>query len=95
MRGHSASPSRWGGPEGYVYQKAYLEFFCSTDKLQVLVDKCKSFPPITYVAVNKGGTLVSNVGPNDVNVMQSRHLLVSLVDNDYIDGDIFAAFADL
>ncbi|KAF2325618.1 hypothetical protein GH714_031200 [Hevea brasiliensis] len=66
----SDSPSvGWRGPGGYVYQKAYLEFFCSTDKLQVLVDKCKSFPLITYMAVNKGGTLVSNVGTNDVNVV--------------------------
>ncbi|CAA7017420.1 unnamed protein product, partial [Microthlaspi erraticum] len=29
----------WGGPGGYVYQKAYLEFFCSMDKLDTLVEK--------------------------------------------------------
>ncbi|KAF2325621.1 hypothetical protein GH714_031264 [Hevea brasiliensis] len=68
-RSDSPSVGKLGGPGGYVYQKAYLEFFCSTDKLQVLVDKCKSFPLITYMAVNKGGTLVSNVGTNDVNVV--------------------------
>ncbi|KAF2325627.1 hypothetical protein GH714_031321 [Hevea brasiliensis] len=147
-RSDSPSVGKLGGPGGYVYQKAYLEFFCSTDKLQVLVDKCKSFPLITYMAVNKGGTLVSNVGTNDVNVVtwgvfpakqiiqptvvdpasfnvwkdeafeiwsrgwaslypeddpsrklleevQSGYFLVSLVDNDYIHGDIFAVFADL
>lgn len=59
----------WGGPGGYVYQKAYLEFFCSPDKLQILVEKCKSFPRLTYVAVNKGGNLISNVGSNDVNAV--------------------------
>ncbi|KAL0366543.1 UNVERIFIED_CONTAM: Methylenetetrahydrofolate reductase 1 [Sesamum radiatum] len=53
----SDSPSvGWGGPGGYVYQKAYLEFFCSPEKLNALVDKCKIFPSLTYMAVNKEGT---------------------------------------
>ncbi|EEF33179.1 methylenetetrahydrofolate reductase 2 [Ricinus communis] len=145
----SDSPSvGWGGPGGYVYQKAYIEFFCSTDKLQALLEKCKALPQLTYMAVNRGGTLLSNVGQNDVNAVtwgvfpgkqiiqptvvdpasfsvwkdeafeiwtrgwaslypesdpsrklleevQSSYFLVSLVDNDYIQGDIFAVFADL
>nr|ABK92634.1 unknown [Populus trichocarpa] len=145
----SDSPSvGWGGPGGYVYQKAYLEFFCSKDKLNALVDKCKSFPFVTYIAVNKGGSWISNVALTDVNAVtwgvfpgkeiiqptvvdptsfsvwkdeafeiwsrgwaslypegdpsrtlleevQSSYFLVSLVDNDYIHGDIFAVFADL
>ncbi|XP_050236712.1 methylenetetrahydrofolate reductase (NADH) 2-like [Mercurialis annua] len=138
----------WGGPGGYVYQKAYLELFCSTNKLHALVEKCKANPQITYMAVNRGGTLLSNVGPNDVNAVtwgvfpakqiiqptvvdpasfsiwkdeafeiwskgwaslypegdpsrklleeaQSSYFLVSLVDNDYVHGDIFSVFADL
>uniref|UniRef100_A0A2P2KPK8 Methylenetetrahydrofolate reductase n=1 Tax=Rhizophora mucronata TaxID=61149 RepID=A0A2P2KPK8_RHIMU len=138
----------WGGPGGYVYQKAYLEFFCSKDKLDALVDKCRAFPYITYMAVSKGDSWISNVGLNDVNAvtwgvfpgkeiiqptivdpasfhawkdeafeiwsrgwasmypegdpsrnlleeMQISYFLVSLVDNDYVHGDIFAVFADL
>ena len=42
--------SGWGGPGGYVYQKAYVEFFCSREKLDALVDKSKAFPSLTYMA---------------------------------------------
>ena len=59
----------WGGPGGYVYQKAYLEFFCSRDKLDTIVEKSKAFPSITYMAVNKAGNWVSNVGEADVNAV--------------------------
>ncbi|KAJ0978147.1 hypothetical protein J5N97_013621 [Dioscorea zingiberensis] len=138
----------WGGPGGYVYQKAYLEFFCSKDKLDILVEKCKALSSLTYVAVNKEGQCLSNVGPNAVNAVtwgvfpgkeiiqptvvdpasfmvwkdeafeiwtmgwaclfpdsdpsrglleqvQRTYFLVSLVDNDYIHGDLFAAFKDI
>ncbi|XP_077217447.1 putative methylenetetrahydrofolate reductase (NADH) isoform X2 [Tasmannia lanceolata] len=145
----SVSPSvGWGGPAGYVYQKAYLEFFCSKDKLNVLVEKCMTLPSLTYIAVNKEGKCVSNVGLNDVNAVtwgvfpakeiiqptvvdpasfmvwkdeafeiwtkgwgclfpdgdpsskilqqvECSYYLVSLVDNDYIHGDLFAAFKDI
>nr|GLL47865.1 methylenetetrahydrofolate reductase 1-like [Ipomoea trifida]GMD91008.1 probable methylenetetrahydrofolate reductase [Ipomoea batatas]GME04631.1 probable methylenetetrahydrofolate reductase [Ipomoea batatas] len=145
----SDSPSvGWGGAGGYVYQKAYLEFFCSKQKLDALVDKCKTFPSLTYIAVNKEGTLVSNVKTTDVNAVtwgvfpakeiiqptvvdpasfmiwkdeafetwskgwgqlypesdlsrklleevQRTYFLVSLVDNDYVHGDLFAIFKDL
>ncbi|KAJ7980612.1 Methylenetetrahydrofolate reductase [Quillaja saponaria] len=144
----SDSPSvGWGGSGGYVYQKAYVEFFCSKMKLDALVTKCKSLPSLTYMAVNREGTWISNVGQTDVNAVtwgvfpakeiiqptvvdsasfmvwkdeafeiwskgwaslypeddvsrklleevQSSYFLVSLVDNDYIDGDLFAVFAD-
>ncbi|XVE84689.1 hypothetical protein DITRI_Ditri17bG0033600 [Diplodiscus trichospermus] len=145
----SDSPSvGWGGPGGSVYQKAYLEFFCSMKKLDALVNKCKAFSFITYFAVNKNGNLLSNIGLTDVNAVtwgvfpakeiiqptvvdpasfmvwkdeafeiwsrawaslypdndpskklleevQSSYYLVSLVDNDYVGGDIFAVFEDL
>ena len=139
----------WGGPGGYVYQKAYLEFFCSKEKLDAIVEKCKALPSITYIAVNKGDNWVSNTAQSDVNAVTwgvfpakeiiqptivdpasfkvwkdeafetwsrswanlypeaadpSRNLLeevknsyylVSLVENDYINGDIFSVFVDL
>lgn len=59
----------WGGPGGYVYQKAYVEFFCSREKLDGLVDKCKAFPSLTYMAVNKEGSWISNVGQTNVNAV--------------------------
>lgn len=138
----------WGGPRGYVYQKAYIEFFTSAEKLLQLVEKAKAFPSLTYIAVNKAGDLTSNTGPMDVNavtwgvfpakevvqpsvvdpdsflvwkdeafdafmdewaslypegdaskkVLQEVHdtyYLVSFVDNDYIQGDLFAIFSEL
>lgn len=59
----------WGGPGGYVYQKAYLEFFCSREKLDALVDKCRAIPSLTYMAVNKEGSWVSNVSQTGVNAV--------------------------
>ncbi|XP_057526065.1 methylenetetrahydrofolate reductase (NADH) 2-like [Amaranthus tricolor] len=138
----------WGGPGGYVYQKAYVELFCSKEKLDALVEKCKSLSYITYMAVNKGGDWISNVSETDVNAVtwgvfpakeiiqptvvdpssfmiwkdeafeiwsrswaqlypegdsskklleevQGSYYLVSLVDNDYINGNLFSVFADL
>lgn len=145
----SDSPSvGWGGPGGYIYQKAYLEFFCPVEKLNMLVDKCKALPSLTYMAVDKKGTWIGNVDLSSVNAVTwgvfpakeiiqptvvdpasfmvwkdeafqiwtkvwaflypeadpSRNLLqevedtyylVSLVDNDYIHGDLFSVFADI
>ncbi|RDY10000.1 Methylenetetrahydrofolate reductase 2 [Mucuna pruriens] len=138
----------WGGPGGYVYQKAYVEFFCSKEKLDALVDKCKDRTSLTYMAVNKEGSWKSNVGQTEVNAVTwgvfpakeiiqptivdpvsfnvwkdeafeiwsrgwaslypegdasrklvaevgASYFLVSLVDNDYINGDLFAVFADI
>ncbi|KAE8658438.1 Methylenetetrahydrofolate reductase 1 [Hibiscus syriacus] len=145
----SDSPSvGWGGPGGYVYQKAYLEFFCSREKLDALVKKSESFSSLTYVAVNKDGNLVLNIGLTSVNAVtwgvfpareiiqptvvdpasfvvwkdeafeiwarswsalypdgdpskklleqiQKSYYLVSLVDNNYMDSNIFGVFEDL
>ncbi|CAM8947732.1 unnamed protein product [Rhodiola kirilowii] len=139
----------WGGPGGYVYQKAYLEFFCTQEKLNAIVEKSKLYPSLTYMAVNKSGVWVSNVVKNAVNALtwgvfpakeiiqptvadpasflvwkeeafeiwsrgwaqlypeedsssrnllqevQGSYFLVSLVDNDYIHGDLFAIFKEL
>ncbi|EYU36618.1 hypothetical protein MIMGU_mgv1a003262mg [Erythranthe guttata] len=145
----SDSPSvGWGGPGGYVYQKAYLEFFCSKDSLNALVNNCKLFPSLTYMAVNKEGNWISNANKTDVNAVtwgvfpakeivqptvvdpasfmiwkdeafaiwspgwakrypeadpskklleevESSYYLVSLVDNDYVGGDLFAVFKNI
>ncbi|KAK9725304.1 hypothetical protein RND81_05G135100 [Saponaria officinalis] len=138
----------WGGSGGFVYQKAYVELFCSKEKLNTLVDKCKALTSITYMAVNKAGDWISNVGQTDVNAVtwgvfpakeivqptvvdpvsfmvwkdeafeiwsrswaslypeadssknllgevQGSYYLVSLVDNDYVKGDLFSVFSNL
>ncbi|WZZ37525.1 hypothetical protein YC2023_020926 [Brassica napus] len=57
----------WGGPAGYVYQKAYLEFLCSKDKLDAVVEICKALPCIA--ATNRGANWVSNTAQSDVNAV--------------------------
>ncbi|KAF8708560.1 hypothetical protein HU200_029931 [Digitaria exilis] len=145
----------WGGPGGYVYQKAYLEFFCTEEKLGQLIKKIKeAFPSLTYMALGKNGKSFTNIPANAVNavtwgvfpgkeiiqptVVESasfkfwmkeafeiwahlfgkddssalktvlhdtpklehstaldNYYLVSLVDNDYVRGNLFAAFKDI
>ncbi|XP_004343584.1 mthfr-prov protein [Capsaspora owczarzaki ATCC 30864] len=46
----------WGGPRGYVYQKAYLEFFIASDRLPNLLRAIDAFPSVQYHAVNYSGT---------------------------------------
>ncbi|CAK9857167.1 unnamed protein product, partial [Sphagnum jensenii] len=64
------SPSiGWGGPGGYVYQKAYVEFFCSSENLHALIGKVKENPSLTYIAVNAKGETQSHIGPTNVNAV--------------------------
>ncbi|KAF9188086.1 hypothetical protein BGZ51_000882 [Haplosporangium sp. Z 767] len=59
----------WGPKNGYVYQKAYLEFFISPENLNELVSRIEEEPQITYYAVNRRGDLRTNSqndGPNAV-----------------------------
>jgi len=138
----------WGGPGGYVYQKAYVEFFCSPEKLKTLVENVASNSALTYIAVNSKGETQSNIGPLNVNAVtwgvfpgkeviqptvvdpvsfmvwkdeafqtwdeewaslypegdastkvltsiKNSYFLVSMVDNDYIHGDLFSVFSGL
>jgi len=59
----------WGPANGYVYQKAYLEFFVTPELLTSLVTRISADPNITYYAINKRGDLRTNAkydGPNAV-----------------------------
>jgi methylenetetrahydrofolate reductase (NADPH) len=140
----------WGGPGGYVYQKAYLEFFTSEANLTNLEEKALNNPNISYDAVNLAGRVRCShrVGPPPVNALtwgvfpnkqivqptvadhhsflvwkdeafalweshwksiypvnsishelihdiQHSYFLVTVVDNDYIRGDLFAFMISL
>lgn len=50
----------WGPANGYVYQKAYLEFFIPVHVLDPLLKRLQHFPTVTYYAVNKSGDLKTN-----------------------------------
>ncbi|KII85856.1 hypothetical protein PLICRDRAFT_94037 [Plicaturopsis crispa FD-325 SS-3] len=59
----------WGPANGYVYQKAYLEFFVNPELLSLLLQHIERDPNITYYVINKRGDLRTNThseGPNAV-----------------------------
>ncbi|KIM90496.1 hypothetical protein PILCRDRAFT_185319 [Piloderma croceum F 1598] len=59
----------WGPSMGYVYQKAYLEFFVKPDLLSRLITHIERDSDITYYVLNKNGDLRTNThseGPNAV-----------------------------
>ncbi|HJL63194.1 MAG TPA: hypothetical protein QGH36_03220, partial [Candidatus Marinimicrobia bacterium] len=56
----------WGGPGGRIYQKAYLEFFTSKDKLDKLLKSISSKENISYQAINISGDLITNLPENNV-----------------------------
>jgi methylenetetrahydrofolate reductase (NADPH) len=59
----------WGPSNGYVYQKAYLEFFASPELLDSLIPHIERDPGITYYVINRRGDLRTNTtseGPNAV-----------------------------
>ncbi|CAF1376616.1 unnamed protein product [Rotaria sordida] len=45
----------WGERNGYIYQKAYLEFFTSANNIPALRAVLKNFPGVNYHFVNKSG----------------------------------------
>ncbi|GJP35989.1 hypothetical protein CLOM_g20530 [Closterium sp. NIES-68] len=149
----------WGGPGGYIYQKAYVECFAPHDKVTALLEKAKATPSISLMAVSLSGHVLAtgpgtpaSTTPFSANavtwgvfpgrevvqptvadftsflawkdeafgawlqdwatlykeddegtpmakkLLQEIHdtyYLVSVVDNDYVNGDIFALFAGI
>jgi len=45
----------WGPHGGYVYQKAYIEFFTSPDRMRVLKQHISKYPSLDYQIVNAKG----------------------------------------
>lgn len=50
----------WGGPGGLVYQKAYVEFFCSPETLRTLMHTTAEHPSIVYHASDANGNTYTN-----------------------------------
>lgn len=61
----------WGMPGGYVYQKAYLEFFTSKENVDALLNVLPLFPRINYHIINRDVSsrlhLAEKIWGNDVN----------------------------
>ncbi|KAG2491425.1 hypothetical protein HYH03_010213 [Edaphochlamys debaryana] len=132
----------WGGANGYVYGKAYVEFFCSPASWASLRARLDAAPSVSYLATTAAGPTEGNMEADGVNaltwgvfpgkeviqptvvcpasfavwkdeafelwlsewanlyeegsesraVLQAIHdtwVLVSVVDNDYVAGDLF------
>ncbi|CAI9719871.1 methylenetetrahydrofolate reductase-like [Octopus vulgaris] len=47
----------WGNPGGYVYQKAYLEFFTSKENVEVLKKLLVNYPQVNYHIGNSQGDM--------------------------------------
>ncbi|EDO41828.1 predicted protein [Nematostella vectensis] len=47
----------WGGEGGYIYQKAYLEFFASPEVVYILLQELKNYPQVNYHVVNNHDTV--------------------------------------
>jgi len=62
INGVSSSDERfgWGPKGGFVYQKAYVEFYASPDLIKVLLGVMKQYPSLTYHAVNLKGDSFAN-----------------------------------
>jgi len=50
----------WGPKNGYVYQKAFVEFFVNKEILNDLIDKFSGNPWITFYTANKQGDFRTN-----------------------------------
>lgn len=59
----------WGPEKGYVYQKAYVEFFTHKDIVPKLVEYLSSQENITYQAISASGEQHKNVSDSDVNAV--------------------------
>jgi methylenetetrahydrofolate reductase (NADPH) len=59
----------WGPAGGFVYQKAYLEFFCTKDLLDKMIAGMGKTSTCSYMAVNKKGEKIGNVKSDSVNAV--------------------------
>ena len=59
----------WGGAGGFVYQKAYVEFFVAPEQLERLLACLEEFPSLTYHAVNVASEGHSNCPEDHINAV--------------------------
>ena len=59
----------WGPQNGYIYQKAYFEFFIPGQLIDKFVKHLNNYPIISYQATNANGDVISNVEKDTVNAV--------------------------
>eukprot|EP00892_Ulva_mutabilis_P003374 jgi/Ulvmu1/1408/UM011_0137.1 len=50
----------WGPAGGYVYQKGYVEFFCSADAFKALAEAAQTRSTLSYMATDASGNFFSD-----------------------------------
>lgn len=92
----SSDPSfGWGGDDGFVFQKAYVEFFVSPRLLEKLVAVVKEYPHLSFHALNVKGEEHRNTPLHSVTavtwgVFPGQEIIQPTV----VDSDSFAAWKD-
>jgi methylenetetrahydrofolate reductase (NADPH) len=92
----SSDPSvGWGADNGFVFQKAYLEFFASPRLLGKLLEAFKDYPEISFHAMNLQGEEHTNTPAHSVTavtwgVFPGQEIVQPTV----VDADSFAAWKD-
>ncbi|GAA5874658.1 hypothetical protein JCM3774_004775 [Rhodotorula dairenensis] len=84
----------WGPINGYVYQKAYLEFFCPPQHVEELLEILNDNPSITYHAVNKQGDFRSNTAPGPNAVTWGVFPGAEVIQPTVVDSAAFQAWKD-
>ncbi|KAL1918329.1 uncharacterized protein VTP21DRAFT_2989 [Calcarisporiella thermophila] len=59
----------WGPKGGYVYQKAFIEFFASPEQMRRILAKVEGNPFITYYASNFKDEFKTNIGEESPNAV--------------------------
>ncbi|BGO95523.1 methylenetetrahydrofolate reductase (NAD(P)H) met13 [Rhodotorula toruloides] len=84
----------WGPIRGYVYQKAYLEFFCPPELVEPLLELLGDTPSVTYHAVNKQGDFRSNTAPGPNAVTWGVFPGAEVIQPTVVDSTAFQAWKD-
>jgi methylenetetrahydrofolate reductase (NADPH) len=97
MNGIKSSDSAygWGGNDGYLYQKAYVEFFCSKENLDKLLTNIKkqndsSYPTeLSYCAINNESHIITNCEQSTIAVTWGIFPNKQVVQPTIVDYDSF------
>jgi methylenetetrahydrofolate reductase (NADPH) len=93
----------WGGPGGYVYQKAYIEFFTSAAHLARLMKVAAEHPSISITALSSEGDKITNIAAVAELGAGSRHVNAvtwgvfpnrEIVQPTVVDQDSFSVWKD-
>lgn len=84
----------WGGPGGVVFQKGYVEFFCSPAHLTAVKDALAAHPSVQYMAVNAKGETQTNCKNKSMALTWGVFPDREIVQPTVMDAESFAVWKD-